>query len=130
MPASSAPSLVVRNLRAGESLPPWVELGMFFMPKIDPNWVWLIDDQAILIGGEFHGIAVFWRLEASDDSHPHAVNHLLKQAVAQLKDRGYTAFFTFLSGSEAKELKLARLIQRYGGQLYPVAGFWGVAPIK
>lgn len=122
--------LIVRNLNQGESLPSWINPAMLMLPNIDTSWIWVAESrfgkEAVLIAGDLHGIALLWRLEANSQAPHNAVLQLLRQAIAQIKARGYSSFVCFLSGTEAKELKLARIIQRIGGQLIPVSGYWGV----
>jgi hypothetical protein len=110
-----------------------LDTGMEGYPNIDPDWVWVAWENEKVVASLFaapaHGVALLLRLN-SRAANPMTLRKLLGVALQSLKERGYNMFFSFLSATEAKELKLARVAQRYGCQLLPFSGYIVCGRIK
>lgn len=110
------------------------EHNSYLLPNLDTKWVWVAihegEVKACLIAAPFHGIVFLAVLNAVEGTPGFVVRALLKEALAHIQERGYSSFSTYLDAARVKELKLARIIQRYGGVLLPASGFWAVAPIR
>jgi hypothetical protein len=110
-----------------------LETGMENYPALDQDWVWVIEENGRIVASLFaapaHGTVILLRLNSKAAS-PYAIRRLLGEALQSMKARGYPMFISFLDATQVKELKLARLIQHYGGQLIPFSGFIGCGRIK
>lgn len=107
--------------------------GMENYPSIDMDWVWVAweNDKVVasLFAAPAHGTAILLRLN-SKAKNPATLLKLLRVALGSMKERGYPMFISFLDATQARELKLASVIQRYGGQLIAFSGFIGCGQIK
>lgn len=107
--------------------------GMENYPAMDQDWVWVAEEDEKVVASLFaapaHGTAILLRLNSKAAS-PITIRRLLKEALQSMKDRGYPMFISFLDATQVKELKLARLVQRYGGQLIAFSGFIACGRIK
>lgn len=110
-----------------------LETGMENYPAMDQDWVWVAEENGKVVASLFaapaHGTAILLRLN-SKAKNPLIVRRLLKEALQSMKERGYPMFISFLDATQVKELKLAQVIQRYGGQLIAFSGFIACGRIK
>lgn len=110
-----------------------LETGMENYPSLDMDWVWVAEENGKVVASLFaapaHGTAILLRLN-SKAKNPMTVRALLNQVLWSLKERGYPMFISFLDATQVKELKLAKLVQHYGGQLIAFSGFIACGEIK
>lgn len=127
----------VRNYRAGEFLPaPLLDTGM---PFLDPGWTWAVTPQGsdlpfALVACSFAGgWLVLWRLLSVQPLPAGVSTHWFLEAMPRVfenaRESGCVGLLTMLSDDRELEARLARLIVRYGGQLKPFRGSFGVAPL-
>lgn len=110
-----------------------LDTGMDNYPALDHDWVWVAEEQGKIVASLFaapaHGTAILLRLN-SKAANPVTVRRLLGEALQSMKERGYPMFISFLDATQVKELKLARMVQRYGGQLIAFSGFIACGQIR
>jgi hypothetical protein len=95
--------------------------------ELDPRLTWVVEKDgmivAVLLAAYGSQMAVLIRLAASSDA-PHTwLLSLLRYAACDLEEMGTKAVMVALSVDRLYELKMARIIQRAGGSLQPMAGF-------
>jgi len=97
--------------------------------QLDPSLCWVADvDGAVmgtLVATYGSQTACLIRI-ASVPGAPHGwLLALLRRAISDLKSRGCVVLMACLTAARPEELKLARLLQRAGGQLASISGFVG-----
>lgn len=110
-----------------------LDTGMENYPALDHDWIWVAEEGGKIVASLFaapaHGTVILLRLN-SKATNLTTVRRLLGEALQSMKERGYPMFISFLDATQVKELKLAKMIQRYGGQLIAFSGFIGCGRIK
>lgn len=109
-----------RQMREEENLPADLNLGLDQIGKLDPNWVWVVDEggeiTGALIASPCHGIVALWRIVSRPGSSPVNVRKVLRKFFVDIRERGYLGCIVFLDPLNETEAKLARFAKRVGGK--------------
>jgi hypothetical protein len=114
-------SYYVRHLYETEPIPQFGH-GIPDSPLAQRDWVWVAYDYstdkpiAILVAAPMQGIAYLMRLYAIETVTKSPLPGLLRKSLADISNRGYTRFAVSLSMDREEERKLARLIEKAGGE--------------
>jgi hypothetical protein len=95
--------------------------------KIDQEWQWVLVHEgkvkAQLLGANAHGVLIILRLTATKDApHGWAVK-MFRAVMRECKENGVIGFTTFLDDRQKPEVKLMKIVQRFG-YLLPASGAW------
>lgn len=117
-------SLIVRHPGTGERIVPPFGLWEEDSPlssRYDREWIWGAYDpdgvmRAILIGSPMHGFVHLVKLYAVPDGPSTAVRQVLRKAIADALERGFTGYFLVTDGSGI-EGKFLRLVRRHAPRM-------------
>jgi hypothetical protein len=100
---------------------------------LDPALTWVVDvDGAVvgvLVAAYGSQTACLLRVAAVPSAPYGWLLALLRRAIVDLRERGCVVLVACLSAARPEELKLARLLQRAGGQLASISGYVGAVTI-
>jgi hypothetical protein len=124
--------------KPGEFLPaPLLQLDV---PAPNPEWVWVVTPPnsslpfAIIVGAPAHGFLILLRVISVSPLPPQAPRNWFKPALMTVLDnsrrRGCLGMITLLSDKSEQEQKLARLVLKMGGDLFPFSGSLAVLKLE
>jgi hypothetical protein len=112
----------VRLLKKGEYLPASLEVGLDLLGKIDPDWIWIATRLGLVTGvlaaSPCHGVAVIWRVIATEAASGTCVLRLLRRFLKDIKERQMLGYVVVLDQHKPIEMKLAEIVKRYGGKSF------------
>lgn len=110
----------VRTLRDDERLPETLDSG-FDRMAVDPNWCWVLERDCgivvALLAAPFHGVVFLGRLAADERARPADVLLLVRRAIHEIEDRGFSAYLTFLDETEPGR-KMTSILKRSGALVF------------
>lgn len=117
----------VRTLQVGEALPTELDVG-FEHAHLEPRWVWVYEDEGRIVGcvvaAPCHGIVHLLVVRATAEAPKDWLLITLRQAIVDVKERGYTGVMVFIEVGRPIDLKLAKLAERFGLKAINRIGFW------
>lgn len=109
--------MIIRNLQKGETVPDELKTG--FEVGDMPEWIWLVERDgeivAMLITAPAHVVVILLRLMSTSKAHPLDIKFLLAKAGAEIKERGFKAYVTWLNPQRKAEESLLGIIRGSGG---------------
>lgn len=114
--------VITRLLRPGEPIPSSLGTSCEALPAIDPQWIWVVDNNGIiegcLIAAPAHGLAIMLRLCTIPSASPTVIVRLLRRFLSDILSRGYPVYVTSLDMDNPAEQQLSRIIARAGGGMF------------
>jgi hypothetical protein len=106
-------------------------------PFLDPEWCWVVEHEgraiALIVCSFAHGMLIFWRIlsipEAKSVQRSWFLDSL-PQVLSNARQRGCVGYLTMLEDHHPACVKLARIVARSGGVLFPFTGMLGAALIE
>jgi len=112
----------VRTLKKGEYLPASLEVGLDLLGKLDPDWIWIATRFGLVTGvlaaSPCHGVAVIWRVIATEEASQTCVVRLLRAFLKEIRQRGFVGYITILDRHRPEEQQFQSIVQKAGGKYY------------
>lgn len=123
--------VTVRLAKASDELP---EHG-FELLNLDLSYVYVALQHekvvGVLITSPMHGVLLLLRFVIVDAAPCSTAYYLLKGALKDALGKGFTALITLLEIERDTEMRLAKLVQRFGGSSFtPIKGMIVTAPLN
>jgi len=110
-------SLKIRNLVMGEDLPERLRSG--YESTSMPEWIWVAERDgkvtAILVTAPAHILVILMRVCSIAGANPMDVRALLVNAMAEIRERGYKGYVTWVDPTVETENALMGIIKASGG---------------
>lgn len=117
MTVAERESVEVRALSSVADIPAEASLGF---KRIDPEWCWEArrDDKivSLLLASPCHGMVMLARIWSSDRGA--TLVSLLRRALRDCEDRGFSGWFCYLDSTNAAERKLLKIAMRSGALVH------------
>ncbi len=108
---------MIRNLRAGDSLPDWVDL---VFKKLDSEWIWVLEEReqikVVLVAAPIHDIVLLCRVQALQPESKMWWKQIMKRVSADCRARGFSTYMVSTLAEDKASRGLNAFFSRHGAQ--------------
>ena len=109
--------MIVRNYIKGEPLPEQLRTG--FENGSMPEWIWVCERDGkivcLLVAAPAHIVVILLRVLSTLDAKITDMRSLLVHALSDIKERGFSAYITWLNPEKPNENALLNIIKNANG---------------
>ena len=106
---------MIRNLRAGDSLPDWVDL---VFKKLDSEWIWVLEEReqikVVLVAAPIHDIVLLCRVQSSAPQDKMWWKRIMKKVATDCLDRGFYRYICSTVPEDSASRGLNAFFRRHG----------------